>query len=151
MIMVALLCVSSAMANRQRTTRKKLKPAKQEQVCKADTLMCKSDDEITLSGFDKLLKSAKETFFATNNTNHDITGIEIEITYTDMSGRMLHKRKCFVETDIPSGETRHITISTWDAQRTFYYYRSSTQKHSNGTPFRVKCKVLRFTSTKRHE
>lgn len=100
-------------------------------------------DSIAFSGFDKPAASRKETFLATNLSRHAISAMEIEIIYSDPSGRMLHSRTEKIDSPIPSGETRQITIKSFDPQGTLYYIKSKPPK-SGGQPFQVKISPLKI-------
>ncbi len=80
------------------------------------------DGCIRFSGYEKTLRATKETVFASNMLEErDISAITFTITYTDNSGRLLHKRHLTVHQEIPAGETRKIDFPSWDRQMTFYY------------------------------
>lgn len=96
--------------------------------------------QIELSGYDKTAQSAKESFLLTNNSEHNIAGMVIELTYTDLQGRMIHKREETVKYNVPQGETRMISIRTFDEQKTLYY-KNSTPPRSGGMPFNVDIKI----------
>lgn len=92
---------------------------------------------ITFSGFDKPAASRKETFLITNNSPRYIKAIEVEIIYSDPQGRMLHSRRELLSTPIPSGETRQVSIKSFDPQGTLYYIKSKPPK-TGGQQFQVK-------------
>lgn len=99
-------------------------------------------DSIRLSGFDKPLRSRKETFFATNKSSRTVSEMAITLEYTDMAGRQLHRRHLRVRRTIGPGQTQHISIPTWDIQQSFYYTRSEKPKRVNqATPFNVAISV----------
>ncbi|MDE6290651.1 MAG: hypothetical protein K2M16_03880, partial [Muribaculaceae bacterium] len=47
---------------------------------------------IRFYGFDKTVTSNIESFFISNGLDEEIYAMEIDITYTDLKGRQLHKR-----------------------------------------------------------
>lgn len=95
---------------------------------------------IQFSGFDKAASSTKESFLVTNKSDRHISGLEIEITYTDMSDRMLHKRSQTLTMEIPPAETRMATIKSFDSQKSLYYFRSNPPR-KGGIPFKVSIRV----------
>lgn len=144
-----LLIVACCMPTdaRVRTTRRGLKKQSTTAVTPAvdtiscDTITAPTDTMLTLSGFEKKLRSAKESMFVTNNTTSTVVAITFTIEYTDSRGRQLHKREVKVGCDIPSGETRQVLFTSWDRQNSFYYYRSSKPRRADGTPFKTTCRI----------
>lgn len=100
-------------------------------------------DSIHFKGFDKPVNSMKETFYVINDSHYSIAGMSIEITYWDMSGRMLHKREEELKIDIPRGETRMISLPTIDNQKSLYYYRSRAPR-KGGMSFNVEIGLIRL-------
>lgn len=127
----------------QRTTQKALKPV----VTQASKITAAAEYEaianpeahlIDINGYDKPLRSRRETFFATNNGAQSVGAIAFTIRYYDNQRRMLHSASHNVKTDIPAGETRQISIPSWDQQFAFYYIRSSVPNGANAvTPYDV--------------
>jgi hypothetical protein len=106
-------------------------------------------DYVKCSGYEKTLRSRHESFFATNNQSDTIRMMALTITYLDTSGRMLHRVNRHIDCDIPGGETRQLTIPTWDTQQVFYYRLSTAPKlTTHATPFDVKIAVDTICITK---
>lgn len=144
-LIFTLLVLISLMASADKTTRKNLKVRKiaaQEVVAAADTVVL-SPGMATLAGYDKPLRSNKESIYLTNATRRRLSYIEIEITYFDESGRQLHKRTVSQTVDIPAGETRQLTFASWDKQRNMYYTLSGKPRTSNGTPYTISARATR--------
>lgn len=99
---------------------------------------------IRFYGFDKTATSNLESFFISNSLDSEISGMEIQITYFDMQGRQLHKRKVSIDCSIPAGETMRTDIKSWDTQKSFYYHKSVKPKRQ-ATPFTVKIELLSLT------
>ena len=99
---------------------------------------------IRFYGFDKTVTSSIESFFISNGLQDTLTGLEVEITYSDMKGRQLHKRSVHVDCDIPAGETKRIDIKSWDTQKSFYFHKSIKPKRQ-ATPFDVTLRPLSVT------
>lgn len=100
---------------------------------------------IQFSGFDKAASSSKESFLVTNNSDRHISGLEIELTYRDMSDRMLHKRLQTLTLEIPPSETRMATIKAFDAQKSLYYFRSNPPR-KGGIPFKVSISITSIST-----
>ena len=139
---------SYAQSQRRRTTRKNLKPihmTEKRPVSVPDTIALDTLDspdnhlKVRLSGYDKPLRSTRESLFATNRTPYDIDGIILKLTYIDSSGRELHSRLVTVRCDIPRGATRKIDFRSWDSQQSFYYKLSPKPKRDGATPYDIKC------------
>lgn len=107
----------------------------------ADTLCNPSSIVFTVSGYDKPLRTSRETFLVTNDSQKDMKGLAISIIYTDLKGRQLHRRTDTIQADIPAGETRMLKISTWDTQHSFYYHRGQRPRTANVTPYDVKFNI----------
>lgn len=101
-------------------------------------------DSVIISGYDKPASALKEAFLITNNTRFSIKEITVEITYTDMTGRMLHKRTAGLRCLIPPYETRKLEISTWDSQLSYYYFRSAESRRP-AIPYKVAISPVSFT------
>lgn len=128
----------------QRTTRANLK---REAVADArpagDTVFnCGDTLRVSVRGFEKSLRSRKESVFVVNNTGMPIEKVGLEIEYTDAKGRQLHKRSVVAAQEIPAGETRMCVFPSWDKQQVWYYVLSDPPRtRMQATPFDVKIKV----------
>ncbi|MDE5799585.1 MAG: FxLYD domain-containing protein [Paramuribaculum sp.] len=125
MVLAAML-LHSITADAQRTTRRGVKPSHRPTATAtaADTLFSPGDSVVSLSGYDKPLRSRRETFFVTNASARSISAIDVTLEYFDSSGRQLHRRTITIPVDIPAGETRKVDTPSWDTQLTFYYRES---------------------------
>lgn len=134
-LLIVLICPLSASCRLPRLHR----PDTTAAVC-GDSLPLPWPRAVTFSGYDKTVDSNSETFFATNHLLPDstLTAIFITLTYTDMQGRMLHKADKKIDVEIPSGETRHITIAAWDKNHVFHYHASPTPTRRQSSPYKVK-------------
>ena len=145
LVFTILLIAATLSASADRTTRKGLKAITvKEQTVKTDSIdtFVPSPGMIRLSGYDKPLRSYKESIYATNATRRVLSYINIEITYFDESGRQMHKRNVKLNVHIPEGETRQITFSSWDKQRNLYYIKSGKPRTSDGTPYSISAQVI---------
>lgn len=80
--------------------------------------------DVRLSGYDKPVRTDRETIHVTNNTGRNILELTFDITYYDMQGRMLHNTTVTVSCDIAAGDTQMLTWPTWDRQYSFCYEQS---------------------------
>lgn len=123
-ILAVWLCCGNAFCD-TRTTRGKLKAVKEKTesiAWNADTASVLSSDSIMVAGYDKALRSNKESFRVINRYVKAVVSLEVDIVYRDAkSGNMLHARKVFLNCNIPSGETRQLEWSAWDRQNRYYY------------------------------
>lgn len=141
---VAVLCCLAA--HGQRTTRPRLvlaSPQQQSAVAPimADTIGADSARAcVRFSGFEKTLRSRRESVHATNLLAADtIAAIEIEIEYLDLKGRQLHSRTISVDCEIPPGQTRMVDFPSWDKQQVWHYRLSKPPRsEAQATPFDVR-------------
>ena len=149
-ITIALTCTA------QRTTRRGLHAKSDTREVPAsevrpvyDTIAAPTAEMIEVKGYDKPLRSRRETFFATNTGNMPIRRMSFTISYYDLDRHLLHRASHNVGTDIPAGETRMIGVRSWDVQQAFYYTRSAvTHKNGKATPYYVEIAVdTIFTAT----
>lgn len=149
LILLIVLFLSAA-ATAQRTTRKGLRVTKTESVNSYDTVSVASKQtdgdtpKITLAGYDKPLRSNRETMFVTNLTNNTVKGLRLELNYYDMHGKKLHSRQCDIDCDIPAGETRQISLRSWDTQHSFVYRLSTRPRQADATPYDVVCNIIYY-------
>lgn len=142
-LLLALLC-SATLDARTRTTRKHLKTTQVPVVAidPDDTLLPDSidfafdPDAVTLKGFSKRASDSKESFFITNNTSQRMSAVRLLLRYTTMSGEMLTQRTVSVPVSLKPGETKLVSIKSFDVQRLFYYY-AGPQPRKQATPFKV--------------
>lgn len=97
-------------------------------------------NQIRFYGYDKTVNSTKESFFVVNECDYTIENLTIEITYYDMQGRQLHQLTRDIEANIPPHQTRRKDISSWDTQKSFYFYQSAKPRRQ-ATPFDVSIKL----------
>ena len=97
--------------------------------------------KIEIAGFEKNASSKMESFLITNNSGYAIQALELELTYSDLQGRMIHKRSLPIEVVIPQNETRSVSIKSFDQQKSLYY-KKSTPPRSGGMPFDISIKIL---------
>lgn len=143
--LLAMACAISGIARRQRTTRSGLTERVQYTYQASDTLAANPDSLITFSGYDKTLRSHKETILAFNGSKDTVTALTIMITYLDMQGHQLHVRRVTLHQPLPPGERRMFTFASWDKQNSYYFHRSEPGRlrYQSVTPYRVKVKALR--------
>lgn len=110
-----------------------------------DTVGEPSRDSIAVAGFEKTLRSTRESMYVTNHTADTVMALGLSITYTDTDDRMLHRALHEVSVEIPPAETRLIDVASFDRQGLYYYYLSiPPAKARRATPFKAKAKVVYF-------
>lgn len=142
LVILLIILATATSAAAQRTSRQRLRPdvpaAAATPPAPMPTAVAMSGDSVavSLAGYDKPLRSARESFHAVNADTLDIVGMTLTFTYMDTSGRMLHRCSRHIDADIPAGETRMVTVPSWDRQKVFYYINSAPAR-SAGTPYDV--------------
>ena len=139
-----ILCISALDVDaRTRTTRKNLQSTEVPVAAldEADGLLPDSladldPDAVTLKGFAKRASDSKESFFITNNTNHRMSAVRLLLRYTTMQGEMLTQRTVNVPVSLKPGETKLVSVKSFDVQRLFYYY-AGPKPRKQATPFKV--------------
>lgn len=133
--------ISAQGARPQRTTMRGLK-VKPLPPAARDTLHAHTG-AVTLSGYEKPLRSSTETMLVTSLLDSaTVAEINVRLDYTDTQGRMLHSREVTLTVDIPPGETRQAAFPSWDRQHTYYYRLNQAPQRAQGTPFDVKATPL---------
>ncbi len=141
LVLFALALAASA----ERTSRGRLRPAP---AAVSDTVgagdvsglrtVCSDSVSVSVKGYDKPLRSRRETFFIVNaDTALTVERACLTITYFDMDGRMLHRRSENLDCEVPALETRRVAIPSWDTQRTFFFHLSDPPARAVGTPYQV--------------
>ena len=140
--LLLLLCVNTLDA-RTRTTRKNLQSVEIPVVALEstdgllpDSLADIDPNAVTLKGYAKRASDSKESFFITNNTKHRMSAVRLLLRYTTMSGEMLTQRAVTVPVSLKPGETKLVSIKSFDVQRLFYYYAGPKPRKA-ATPFQV--------------
>ena len=112
----------------------------------ADTVRGAALDSVRVAGFEKALRSTRESMFVTNGTARDISGLGIDISYYDTRRRLLHRASHTVAADIPAGETRRVEVPSFDRGGAFYYRLSALPRGARqATPFDVHTRVTYIT------
>ena len=153
LFIVAILVALSVSARKQRTGPSRLTPVSEpveEQVLTDtslvifDTIIAPSKSHLRFSGYDKPNRATRETFFVTNNLpdSATVTEIEVEFTYMDMQNRMLHRQSHTIGCEIPPGQTRKLSVRSWDTNNAFHYYRSEPPKRRQSTRYKVSSRVI---------
>lgn len=104
------------------------------------------NDQLTFMAYDKKASADKETFFVDNGSDATLTALEIEISYFNGSGKLIHKRSVEILQEFPARETRKVDIASWDKQKSFHYI-NSVPSTKGSTPYTVRFKVLSFVES----
>lgn len=126
-----------------RTTRGKLKAAVKDNteinIEDVDTLQVIPADSLFISGYDKALRSGRESLRVANRYSRRVSGVVIDIVYRGADGGdMLHARRLRLGCDIPPGETRQLEWSAWDKQNRYYYHGTRvTPRSVKAVPYHV--------------
>ena len=143
-VLLVMLVISSLdMDARVRTTRKNLRSTEvpvmvleQADDMLPDSLAQVDPDAVSLKGYSKRASDSKESFFITNNTSHRMSAVRLLMRYTTMAGEMLTQRTVNVPVNLKPGETKLVSVKSFDVQRLFYYY-AGPQPRKQATPFKV--------------
>lgn len=100
--------------------------------------------KLTFMAYDKRAAADKETFFVDNGSDTDLSAIEIEISYFNSAGKLIHKREVEIRQDFPANESRKADIPTWDIQKSFHYI-NSVPSRKGSSPYTVRFKILSVT------
>lgn len=112
----------------------------------ADTLPAAYADSLSISGFEKPLRSRHETFFVTNSSGSHVGSVEVEIDYRDLQGRQLHRAVHTVYCDLPPGQTRRLQVPAMDREGLMYYRLSPVPRGArHATPFDAVIRILTLT------
>ena len=152
-LLILIVVITGFAAEARRTTRRGLKPGpvmSREAVVAGDTIAV-SESDFTLAGFEKPLRSRRESFFVTNNTDRNIISLRVKIIYYDLDDRMLDSRVVDATVDVAPGETCRVYIRAWDLQEVCYYYRSARPRSGVATPFKVAVTVIGAVAVKNVE
>lgn len=143
-ILYLLLIISIVAIADTRTTRNRLKPSDVPSVDSitatelTDTLNAVSPDSILAEGYDKSLRSTRESFRVTNNCSKRLISIDVVAVYRDMEGTMLHSRRLKLDCQIAPGETRQLDFRAWDMQQRFYHHSTRiTPRSRKAIPYQV--------------
>ena len=141
-ILLLALCVNTIDA-RTRTTRKNLHSnqvpvmaLESSDGLLPDSLACVDADAVSLKGYNKRASDSKESFFITNNTASRMSAVRLLLRYTTMDDQLLTQRSVTIPVSLMPGETKLVSIKSFDIQRLFYYY-AGPQPRKAATPFKV--------------
>lgn len=138
-LLIAALLTATGLTARNVRTSRTLDRQSASDTARADTIVPAPADVI-LSGYDKPQRTTHETFFMTNGTPRHILRAVISISYFDTDSLLLHSRSVTVSTDIPAGETRSVSIPSWDRQQSFRYV-GSRRSRTPAIPYFVRQSV----------
>lgn len=143
-ILILVLAVCFAAVSAQRTTRTGLHASAEPETVSmlTDTIVEPGIEMVEVKGYDKPLRSRRETFFVANPGEKAIQRVAITISYFDTSNNLLHRASHNVAVDVPAGETRIAGVRSWDVQNGFYYLNSTvSHKSTTARPYTVTINV----------
>ncbi len=140
-LMIVMLATMTCYGRKVNSRRADSDIARSETVAEAVDAVGNQDSLVVISGYDKPLRSSKETLFATNRSDRALQRMALTIAYYDTQGRLIHKRSCMLPARIPAGESRQLSFSSWDIQQSFYYLNSRKPKVSGAVPYDIAVKV----------
>ena len=108
-----------------------------------DSLATLDPDAVSLKGFSKRASDAKESFFITNNTGSRMSAVRLLLRYTTMSGEMLTQRVVNIPVNLMPGETKVVSVKSFDVQRLFYFY-AGPKPRKQATPFKVAFRLVGY-------
>lgn len=91
---------------------------------------------VSLRGYTKRASDSRETFLITNHTSGRMSHVRLRFRYSTLGGEVLHERVVPVEVNLKAGETRLVSVPSWDKQRMFYFHGGS-QPRKPATPYRI--------------
>lgn len=150
-LLVAMAAVLAAASQKTSTrTPARLKPlpvasSAQSDSCLTDTIVpaASPTEQIPVKfyGYDKKLRSTKETFFISNTDSFaTVTRACVTLEYFDAQGRLLHSRPRRIDLELEPGKTEVIDIPSWDRQQSFYY-RDSQRPRVSAVPYDIRINV----------
>ncbi len=139
---IALTALAAVAQNLSRPVSRRHVPRVAVQTAITSDTIVPAPDSVVVSGFEKPLRSTRETMFVTNNTGRPLTALTLSIEYLDMRGRQLHRAVHTVAEAIPPGETRRVSVDSFDHDGLFYYHLTGSNARSgHPTPFDVRVTV----------
>ena len=147
-LILSSVALSLSLSARTRTTQSHLKAESTPVQIIPDTTADStttglSQYDISIKGYSKRASDRKESFFVTNNTSHRISHVRLMFKYTSMQGEPLHTQEHSVEINLNPGETRLVSVTSWDTQRMFYYH-SGPRPRKEAMPFQVAYRLLGY-------
>lgn len=102
-----------------------------------------ADGAIKCAGYDKPNRATRETFFITNSMPDSLAvdAVCLTLDYFDSDGRQLHSATHTVSVNIPAGETRNVSVPSWDRNNSFHYYLSPAPARRASTPYSVRSRI----------
>lgn len=145
-VLVCSLLASICCGAKTNTLRQSLTPraslGQLERIGFADTV--RYADKIVISGYEKTVTDANESFFVTNDTPFHLSRLTLRFVYTYAeTGETLHEEVYEAVCDIPPGSTRQVLVRSFDRQHKFYYAEGRRPRRA-ATPFRLKYTLMSY-------
>lgn len=151
LLAVSLLCITFANTDAKKVTTRFKAPAEDtsnrfaglKKYPHHTTEFERVSENLTFMAYDKKASSDKETFFVDNGSSVALDIIEVEISYFNSDGSLIHRRSVELQQNFPAKETRKVDIASWDKQKSFHYI-NSVPSAKGSTPYTVRFKILSF-------
>lgn len=141
-LFIALSCSVIQLTADTKTTRRNLKATTADSRQVDASALTPAADSISISDYDKPLRSTTETIFVTNRCSTATGLISITITYLSVNGEMLHKRTVNLPCSVPPGETRQVSFRAWDRQQAYYHHSTRvTPRSHKAIPYKTEITV----------
>jgi hypothetical protein len=154
--LIALLFIVPFAFAKQKTTRTNLRVSNENKQTTATASEAVADtvrgDALALmlnvTGYEKPLRSRHETMLLTNrDSTLTISTVSLDIEYSDMQGRTLHRRTVDAAITLPPLSTRLLDVKSWDVNQLFYYHLNVPKRISTqATPYRVSITPIGVTT-----
>lgn len=148
LLIIFLFSVSLPSVARKVNTGRGVVKVATDEVERAALDTVKSAEAVTLSGYDKPLRSYYETLFVTSHMPDTVYRVSVTLNYKDVQGRKLHERTISLPIVLPPGDTRRLDFLSWDKQHSFYY-KNGKPPRSLAVPYDVTVKLNHVLSTRK--
>lgn len=142
-LLLLVLTLLSAAAKKQSVGPSRLKKdAPATDAIAYDTIV-PAEGEIRCSGYDKPNRATRETMFLTNllSDSIDIDAVNLTLDYFDLNDRQLHSATHTIFVHLPAGQTRSVSVPSWDRNNAFHYHLSPAPQRRPSSPYTVRSRL----------
>lgn len=140
-LLTVILALMALSATGQRLTRPKAKVKTVEAVQSAPAIDTLPAENVRITGYDKPLRSRRESMIVTNCGKEPFDSVRLTMTYTDDRGTLLNTRTITVAAHLHPGQAKSVSIRSWDVNNSYYYFLTPPTRAA-GTPFRLSVSAL---------